>query len=321
MPGYRDPNDPAYANGGYTFVNGEWVRNDDAARNTAGGADANMAPGGGKDPFGNQGTAPGQDVARDTDRAGKWLSNEAAPAAQAAPVERPTAPAHAETITLGGGCFWCLEAVFEELKGVVSVTSGYAGGHVANPDYEQVSSGTTGHAEVVQLVFDPQVLPLDVLLHVYFTIHDPTTLDRQGNDVGPQYRSIAFYRDAAQKTAIEKAIAQAGQEYSGRIVTQVEPFTVRLNGSFATSCTVRDPNKNEIVHSGLATHLTGALRLPENALTHSIGYQPQIVAVPVALSAPTPMKLTPTCRARSVPNTNVSVAPEDAEPSTVDGWA
>ncbi|MHB8679291.1 MAG: peptide-methionine (S)-S-oxide reductase, partial [Rudaea sp.] len=89
--------------------------------------------------------------------------------AQAAPVERPTAPAHAETITLGGGCFWCLEAVFEELKGVVSVTSGYAGGHVANPDYEQVSSGTTGHAEVVQIVFDPQVLPLDVLLRVYFT--------------------------------------------------------------------------------------------------------------------------------------------------------
>ena len=146
--------------------------------------------------------------------------------AQAAPVERPTVPAHAETITLGGGCFWCLEAVYEELKGVVSVTSGYAGGHVANPDYEQVSSGTTGHAEVVQIVFDPQVLPLDVLLHVYFTIHDPTTLDRQGNDVGPQYRSVAFYRDAAQKTAIEQAIAEAGREYSGKIVTQVEPFTV-----------------------------------------------------------------------------------------------
>ena len=146
--------------------------------------------------------------------------------AQAAPVERPTAPAHTETITLGGGCFWCLEAVFEELKGVVSVTSGYAGGHVANPDYEQVSSGTTGHAEVVQIVFDPQVLPLDVLLRVYFTIHDPTTLDRQGNDVGTQYRSIAFYRDAAQKAAIEQAIAEAGHEYSGKIVTQVEPFTV-----------------------------------------------------------------------------------------------
>lgn len=146
--------------------------------------------------------------------------------AQAAPVEKPNAPAHAETITLGGGCFWCLEAVFEQVKGVLSVTSGYAGGHVANPDYEQVSSGTTGHAEVVQIVFDPQVLPLPVLLHVYFTIHDPTTADRQGNDVGPQYRSIAFYTDAAQRTAIEQAIAQAGDEYSGRIVTQVEPLKV-----------------------------------------------------------------------------------------------
>lgn len=146
----------------------------------------------------------------------------AAPSAQAAPV---AASAHTETITLGGGCFWCLEAVFEELKGVVSVTSGYAGGHVAKPDYIQVSSGNTGHAEVVQIVFDPQALPLDVLLHVYFTIHDPTTLNRQENDVGTQYRSIAFYRDAAQKAAIEKAIAQARGEWHGTIVTQVMPFT------------------------------------------------------------------------------------------------
>ena len=148
--------------------------------------------------------------------------------AQAASVEKAAMPANARTITLGGGCFWCLEAVFEEFKGVVSVTSGYAGGHVANPDYEQVSSGTTGHAEVVQIVFDPSVMPLDVLLRVYFTIHDPTTVDRQGNDVGSQYRSVAFYRDAAQKAAIEKAIAEtaASGEWQGRIVTQVEPFTV-----------------------------------------------------------------------------------------------
>lgn len=148
--------------------------------------------------------------------------------AQAASVEKAAMPANAQTITLGGGCFWCLEAVFEEFKGVVSVTSGYAGGHVANPDYEQVSSGTTGHAEVVQIVFDPSVMPLDVLLRVYFTIHDPTTVDRQGNDVGSQYRSVAFYRDAAQKAAIEKAIAEtaASGEWNGRIVTQVEPFTV-----------------------------------------------------------------------------------------------
>ncbi|HSN00632.1 MAG TPA: peptide-methionine (S)-S-oxide reductase MsrA, partial [Rudaea sp.] len=128
--------------------------------------------------------------------------------AHAAPAEKSAAPADAQTITLGGGCFWCLEAVFEEMRGVVSVTSGYAGGDVANPDYEQVSSGTTGHAEVVQIVYDPKVLPLDVLLRAYFTIHDPTTLNRQGNDVGTQYRSIAFYRDAAQHAAIEKAIAE-----------------------------------------------------------------------------------------------------------------
>ncbi|MGA9332711.1 MAG: peptide-methionine (S)-S-oxide reductase MsrA [Rudaea sp.] len=132
-----------------------------------------------------------------------------------------------ETVTLGGGCFWCLEAVFEEMKGVTNVESGYAGGHVANPDYIQVSSGKTGHAEVVQITFDPKVLPVDVLLRAYFTIHDPTSLNRQGNDVGTQYRSIAFYRNPQQKAAIEKAIAQtaASGEWSGKIVTQVEPFT------------------------------------------------------------------------------------------------
>ncbi len=132
-----------------------------------------------------------------------------------------------ETLTLGGGCFWCLEAVFEELKGVTGVVSGYAGGHVANPDYEQVSSGTTGHAEVVQITFDPRVVSRDVVLQAFFTIHDPTTLNRQGNDVGEQYRSIAFYRNAEQRAAIEKAIAQtaASQEWNGKIVTQVEPFT------------------------------------------------------------------------------------------------
>jgi len=130
-----------------------------------------------------------------------------------------------ETITLGGGCFWCLEAVFDELKGVSGVESGYAGGHVANPDYEAVSMGTTGHAEVVQITFDPNLVSRDTILKVFFTIHDPTTLNRQGNDVGEQYRSVAFYRDDAQKAAIEKAIAAASGEYSGRIVTQVVPFT------------------------------------------------------------------------------------------------
>jgi peptide-methionine (S)-S-oxide reductase len=134
------------------------------------------------------------------------------------------APAATETLTLGGGCFWCLEAVFDELRGVTRVESGYAGGHVANPNYEQVSAGDTGHAEVVQITFDPHVISRDVVLNVYFTIHDPTTLNAQGNDVGEQYRSIAFYRDAEQKAAIERAIAEASSHWSGKIVTQVVPF-------------------------------------------------------------------------------------------------
>ena len=133
-----------------------------------------------------------------------------------------------ETITLGGGCFWCLEAVFTELKGVTKVESGYAGGHVPSPTYTQVSDGNTGHAEVVQITFDPNVVTLDTILHAYFTIHDPTTLNRQGNDVGTQYRSIAFYRNDAQKAAIEKAIKETadGHEWSGTIVTEVKPFTM-----------------------------------------------------------------------------------------------
>lgn len=148
-------------------------------------------------------------------------------AAQAAPPPSQATNTSSETITLGGGCFWCLEAVFDEMKGVTSVESGYAGGHVVNPDYVQVSSGNTGHAEVVQITFDPQVLPLDVLLRAYFTIHDPTTLNQQGNDIGTQYRSVAFYRNSQQKAAIEAAIAQTATsgEWKGKIVTQVEPFT------------------------------------------------------------------------------------------------
>lgn len=147
----------------------------------------------------------------------------AAPAAQTDAATVATT----ETLTLGGGCFWCLEAVFDELKGVTRVESGYAGGHVPNPTYEQVSSGTTGHAEVVQITFDPGVVSRDVVLNAFFTIHDPTTLNRQGNDVGEQYRSIAFYRNAEQKAAIEKAIADtsASGAWSGSIVTQVVPFT------------------------------------------------------------------------------------------------
>ena len=135
-----------------------------------------------------------------------------------------TATGPTEQLTLGGGCFWCLEAVYRELRGVTKVESGYAGGHVDHPDYAQVSSGTTGHAEVVDVTFDPKQVSRDDILHVYFTIHDPTTPNRQGADVGTQYRSVAFFRTPEQKAAIEKAIAEAQGEHDRPIVTQVVPF-------------------------------------------------------------------------------------------------
>ncbi len=113
-----------------------------------------------------------------------------------------------EVATLAGGCFWCLEAVFDELKGVESVESGYSGGHVPSPSYAQVCDGDTGHAEVVQVTFDPQVLSYKDLLTVFFTIHDPTTLNRQGNDVGTQYRSAIFYHDEDQKKVAEEVIRE-----------------------------------------------------------------------------------------------------------------
>lgn len=127
-------------------------------------------------------------------------------------------------IVLGGGCFWCLEAVYEELRGVREAVSGYAGGHVEEPSYRQVTGGNTGHAEVVAIYYDPAQLKLDDLLDVFYAIHDPTTPNRQGNDVGPQYRSIAFYADEAEKGAIDAAIERAGSRWSGRIVTEVEPL-------------------------------------------------------------------------------------------------
>jgi peptide-methionine (S)-S-oxide reductase len=137
-----------------------------------------------------------------------------------------TATGPTESLTLGGGCFWCLEAVYRELRGVTQVVSGYAGGHVDEPSYRQVTSGTTGHAEVVDITFDPKQVSRDDILRVYFTIHDPTTRDRQGADVGPQYRSIAFHRTPAQKAAIERAIADvaASGEHASPVVTQVVPF-------------------------------------------------------------------------------------------------
>src|SRR5512143_2971620 len=112
-----------------------------------------------------------------------------------------------QTATLAGGCFWCLEAVFDELKGVESVESGYAGGGKGNPTYREVCTGMTGHAEVVQVTFDPSVLSYKDLLNVFFAVHDPTTLNRQGADVGTQYRSAIFYVDEGQRAAAQKAIA------------------------------------------------------------------------------------------------------------------
>jgi peptide-methionine (S)-S-oxide reductase len=133
-----------------------------------------------------------------------------------------------ETATLGGGCFWCLEAVFKDLRGVSWVMSGYAGGHVANPSYKAVCGGRTGHAEVVQVKFDPSQLSYADLLRVFFAIHDPTTQDRQGNDVGTQYRSIILtHSDAQAKTAkgVMQEIADA-KIWPGKLVTQIEPLTV-----------------------------------------------------------------------------------------------
>ena len=132
-----------------------------------------------------------------------------------------------ESATLGGGCFWCLEAVFEGLRGVERVVSGYAGGDVADPSYEQVCTGTTGHAEVVQVTFDPSVVSFRDLLEVFFGIHDPTTLNRQGMDVGTQYRSVIFYHSPEQRQVAEQAIAEvsAAGVWDQPIVTQVLPFS------------------------------------------------------------------------------------------------
>jgi len=132
-----------------------------------------------------------------------------------------------ETITLGGGCYWCVEAVYENLNGVKSVVSGFSGGKIANPTYEEVCTGTTGHAEVVQITYDKNVTDLNEIFKVFFTVHDPTTLNRQGADVGTQYRSVIFYKNAEQKKAAENIINELNNAkvYDSPIVTKVEPFT------------------------------------------------------------------------------------------------
>lgn len=130
-----------------------------------------------------------------------------------------------EKATLGGGCFWCLEAVYENVKGVKDVVSGYAGGHTEHPDYRSVCTGTTGHAEVVQITYDPDVVSYEDLLEIFWTIHDPTTLNRQGADVGTQYRSVIFYHDEAQKKIAEQSKAKAQKRFDAPIVTEIVPLT------------------------------------------------------------------------------------------------
>ena len=129
-------------------------------------------------------------------------------------------------VTIGGGCFWCLEPLFDDLVGVEKVEVGYSGGSSKNPTYQQVCTGTTGHAEVVQITFDPQVISLGEILQIFFTVHDPTTLNRQGADVGPQYRSIVLYRDNEQKETAEQVVREieAAKIWGSPIVTQLAEY-------------------------------------------------------------------------------------------------
>ncbi len=143
------------------------------------------------------------------------------------PIRPDQTPGGKEVATLAGGCFWCLEAVYDDLAGVEAVESGYMGGRNPNPTYEEVCAGETGHAEVVRITFDPKAIAFRELLEVFFVIHDPTTLNRQGNDVGTQYRSAIFYHSPEQKRAADEVIAELAREklYRDPIVTEVTPAT------------------------------------------------------------------------------------------------
>ena len=142
------------------------------------------------------------------------------------PPHRQVETSNLQVATLGGGCFWCTEAAFDELKGVLKVDSGYSGGQVKNPSYSEVCSGDTGHAEVVQVTFDPNAISFKEILQIFFTIHDPTTLNRQGADEGTQYRSVILYHNPEQKSVAEETIKEleAAKLWRNRIVTQVAPF-------------------------------------------------------------------------------------------------
>jgi peptide-methionine (S)-S-oxide reductase len=163
----------------------------------------------------------------------------------------PGSPA-TETAVLGGGCFWCLDAVFRGLNGVISVESGYAGGAKPNPSYEEVCGGRTGHAEVVRVTFDPAQLSFRDLLTVFFTIHDPTTLNRQGNDVGTQYRSVVFCQSPAQRTIVDAVIKSLTEEklFSGKIVTEVADAAPFLSGGDLSPGLLRTQRQPTVLHDG-----------------------------------------------------------------------
>jgi peptide-methionine (S)-S-oxide reductase len=139
------------------------------------------------------------------------------------PAKLPEVPAGAEVITLGAGCFWCIEAAYRQFDGVYSATSGYMGGSVKNPTYEDICTGDSGHAEVVQVVFDPKKVSCEKVLTWFWKLHDPTTLNRQGNDVGTQYRSVIFYHSAEQKKVAEASKAEAKAQFKDPIVTEITP--------------------------------------------------------------------------------------------------
>lgn len=132
-----------------------------------------------------------------------------------------------DTVTFGNGCFWCTEAIFQQVNGVLKVESGYSGGHVENPSYKEVTTGTTGHAECLNIIYDPAKVSYDELLEIFWQTHDPTTVDRQGNDVGPQYRSVIFYHNEEQKKVAEEYMAKLDKSgaFDAPIVTTFEPFT------------------------------------------------------------------------------------------------
>ena len=147
----------------------------------------------------------------------------------AAPDQKNESP-KTDLATFGGGCFWCTEAVFEKFKGVKAVTSGYAGGQKPNPTYREVCTGATGHAEVIQVEYEPAIISYDQLLEIFWEAHDPTTMNRQGGDEGTQYRSVIFYHNEAQKAAAQKAKDQASGLFGKPIVTEISPFTKFYSG-------------------------------------------------------------------------------------------